>query len=327
MSVFTPVSPDQLALWLQGFELGELRALDGIAEGVQNSNFFVETSRGRYVLTLFERIDEALLPFYTQLMAHLAAHGIPCPAPLPARDGSLLGTLNGRPAALFSRLAGRSVSAPTRGQCAAAGRALARLHLAGAAFPAPPHPRGGAWVEATVDRLRPLLKAEDAELLGAELSFQRQCRSALPQGVIHADLFRDNVLFADDGRSDRIGGILDFYFAGRGDLLFDLAITVNDWCGDDDTAVLNTDKTRMLLAAYHAVRPLTEAELAAWPCQLRAAALRFWVSRLEDFHCPRPGETVTVRDPDAYRDILCQRIADGEPARDTMRLARAARPE
>ncbi|MBI2307985.1 MAG: homoserine kinase [Rhodocyclales bacterium] len=312
MSVFTSVSPAQLADWLQRYDLGAPTALAGIAEGVQNSNFFVDTERGRHVLTLFERVDPAQLPFYLDLMAHLAQHGIPCPAPRPMRDGRLLGELNGRPAALFSRLQGRSVIVPTPAQCAAAGAALARLHLAGRDFPAPPHPCGPAWIEATAARLLPRLPAADATLLADELAAWRATGTALPAGVIHADLFRDNVLFVGNGQhpeqASQIGGLLDFYFAGHGEFLFDLAIVANDWCATADGG-LDAGRLQALLAAYHACRPLTAAECAAWPRQLRAAALRFWLSRLEDFHCPQPGETVTVRDPEAFRRILLQRRA------------------
>lgn len=310
MSVFTPVSPAQLTDWLQRYDLGTLVALQGISEGVQNSNFFVDTEDARHVLTLFEKVDSTLLPFYLDLMAHLAGHGIPCPAPRPARDGSLLGTLNGRPAALFSRLSGASVMHPTSAHCAAIGRAMAQLHLAGSTFPAPPHPRGADWIAATAARVMSILSAGDAAMLAAELSCQRDHTATLPGGVIHADLFRDNVLFTD-GSTPCIGGLLDFYFAGRGDWLFDLAIVANDWCGNAD-ATLDRARTAALLSAYAEIRPFNAAEHAAWPWQLRAAALRFWLSRLEDFHCPQPGEDVTVRDPDAYRRILAQRIASDE---------------
>lgn len=311
MSVFTPVPPAELESWLTGFDVGTLRALHGIAEGVQNSNFFVSTSAGEYVLTLFEHIETAALDYYLALMAHLAARGIPCPAPIPARSGALLGQLCGKPAALFSRLPGRTVAEPDAAQCAAAGDALARLHLAGADFARRlPHPRDAAWRQALAPTLLPLLPADDAALLERELTHQAAQRAGtppLPGGAIHADLFRDNVLFADGAR---IGGLLDFYFAGDGDWLFDLAVTANDWCLAAD-ATLDPARTASLLDAYHARRPLTAAEQAAWPLQLRAAALRFWMSRLEDFHRPRPGETVTVRDPAAFRRILEARIAAG----------------
>ncbi|MCP5267506.1 MAG: homoserine kinase [Zoogloeaceae bacterium] len=316
MSVFTPVTAEQLTLWLKPFDLGALQSLQGIAEGVQNSNFFVDTERGRYVLTLFEQVEPELLPFYLDLMAHLATHGIPCPAPYPAVGGKLLGHLNGRPAALFSRLHGKSVIDPALAHCAAVGAALAELHLAAADFPAPPHPRGREWVEATAARLLPLLPSDDASLLSEELAYQRQACAALPEGVIHADLFRDNVLFIDE----KIGGLLDFYFAGRGEFLFDLAIVANDWCAAA-SGELDAPRLQALLAAYHEKRPITAVEQAAWPRQLRAAALRFWLSRLEDFHCPLPGEHVTVRNPQAFGRILRNRIALAESAMPLLRLA------
>lgn len=302
MSVFTPVSFEQLADWLQAYELGPLQQLAGISEGVQNSNFFVDTVGERHVLTLFESVAPELLPFYLDLLAHLAGKDIPCPAPRRRRDGQLLGVLNGRPAALFSRLSGASVSQPTPAHCAAAGAALARLHLASDGIIAPPHPRGDGWVATTAARVLPLLPRDAAAMLSAELAFRRTPSPALPCGVIHADLFRDNVLFA----GDRIGGLLDFYFAGHGEFLFDLAIVANDWCNDADGA-LDAARSAALTEAYRAVRPLTADECLAWPRQLRAAALRFWLSRLEDFYCPQPGEDVTVRDPLAFMRILRER--------------------
>ena len=189
---------------------------------------------------------------------------------------------------------------------------MAQLHLAGSDFPAPPHPRGPDWIATTAARVMPFLSAGDAAMLAAELACQREHTATLPGGVIHADLFRDNVLFTDDSKP-HIGGLLDFYFAGRGDWLFDLAIVANDWCGDAD-ATLDRARTTALLSAYAEVRPFNAAEHAAWPWQLRAAALRFWLSRLEDFHCPQPGEDVTVRDPVVYRRILAQRITGNETA-------------
>lgn len=313
MSVYTTVAPEALASWLDRHVLtppGRLVAMEGIAEGVQNTNYFVDAERGRFVLTLFERVDAALLPFYLGLMAHLAARGIPCPAPVATRGGGFCAELNGRAAALFTRLCGRSEASPTAMHCAIIGRALAQLHLAGRDYPAPPHPRGADWIARTAERVHLFLDADDRALLDAELRFQRSPSASLPAGVIHADLFRDNVLFldADPLAPLRVGGLLDFYFAGHGEWLFDLAIVANDWCVRGDGA-LDESLLAALLSSYHALRPLTDAERAAWPRQLRAAALRFWLSRLEDFHCPLPGEAVTVRDPSAYRRILQARIA------------------
>ena len=307
MSVYTAVTREQLANWLANFDAGAPSDIRGIAEGIQNSNFFVDTDAGRYVLTLFERVDAGLLPFYLELMAQLAARGIACPAPLPDRGGRLLGTLNGRPAALFSRLPGTAVAAPTPAHCTAVGTTLAQLHLAGRDIPAPPHPRGRDWIEATAARLLPQLADDNARLLANEVAHLRATARPLPGGVIHADLFRDNVLFVDE----RIGGLLDFYFAGAGEFLFDLAVVANDWCNGEDGR-LDPVRTRALLAAYSRVRPLTAAERAAWPDSLRTAALRFWLSRLDDFHTPAAGENVTVRDPAVFGALLRQRAENPE---------------
>lgn len=307
MSVFTQLSTGKVADWLQDYALGDLKSLTGIAEGVQNSNFFLSTGSGNYVLTVFEQVPAAQLLFYIQLMAHLAARGIPCPAPIANRRGQYLGRLDGKPAAIVSRLGGRSVTIPNRVQCAAAGAMLAELHLAASAFPqALAHPRDGEWCARVAAEIAPCLDEGDACLLRSELAHQQAARPVgLPRGLIHADLFRDNVLF--DG--ERLSGVLDFYFAGVDDLLFDLAVTVNDWCttaGGEFDGELGT----VLLTAYHARRPLLPTEQLAWPTLLRAAALRFWISRLQDYHLPRPGDLVVQRDPDAYRRILLARIAN-----------------
>lgn len=305
MSVFTPVSREQLSAWLLAYDQGELLSLEGISEGVQNSNFFVDTTAGRHVLTLFEQVDAVRLPGYIDLLAHLSSHGISCPTPRPRRDGRLLGELNGRPAALFSRLAGASVSEPTPAHCALIGAALARLHLAGAGFRLPPHPCDAAWRQQAAARLLPRLAAADAALLESELAAQQAADAdlaALPRGVIHADLFRDNALFTGSATAPCLGGMIDFYFAGTGELLFDLAVSVNDWCRSAPAA-------NALLAAYQSERPLTGQERAAWGICLRAAALRFWLSRLVDFHFPPPGAAVTVRDPAAFRALLLARRA------------------
>lgn len=309
MSVFTPVTPDALDEWLSNYAIGHLVELRGISEGVQNSNFFVTTSLGRYVLTLFETLPRAELPFYLHLMAHLARHGLPVPAPIADLDNEYLGTLSGKPSALVRRLTGVSDMAPDAARCAKVGTMMAGLHLAGQRFGRQQlNPRGPEWRAITAQAVRPYLPADEQTLLDEELAFQAGIdTAALPQGVVHADLFRDNLLW--DG--DEVGGVIDFYFAGNDALLFDLAVTANDWCANAD-GELDTARTRALLAGYHAERPLTEAERAAWPAMLRAAALRFWLSRAEDFHLPRDGEMVLVKDPNEYRDILRQRIAAGD---------------
>ncbi len=309
MSVFTELSASAAAAWLENYSLGTLQRLEGIAEGVQNSNFFLRTSGGEYVLTLFEQVPQAQLPFYTQLLAHLAARGIPCPAPVANRRDEYLGELAGRPALIVSRLAGVSVARPTPAQCAAIGAALAELHLAAQSAPvSQPHPRGPAWCVEVAAQLVPHLAPDAAALLADELQQQRASRpGGLPRGIIHADLFRDNVLFV----GDRVSGLLDFYFAGVDDLLFDLAVVANDWCTAAGGQV-DADRCRLLLAAYERRRPLTAGERSAWPMLLRAAALRFWLSRLHDRLLPRPGEVVTQRDPGIYREILLAHRASGE---------------
>ncbi|MFN3986192.1 MAG: homoserine kinase [Rhodocyclaceae bacterium] len=310
MSVFTPVSPERLSEWLTGYAIGRLVELQGISAGVQNSNFFVTTTLGRYVLTLFETIPRAELPFYLYLTAHLAHHGLPVPAPIANRDNEYLGTLSDKPAALVARLSGRSEMAPGAAHCARVGAMLAGLHLAGQSYGRrQDNPRGPEWRLRTAARLQGHLPADDQAMLDAELDFQaRQDYSPLPFGVVHADLFRDNVLW--DG--DHIGGVIDFYFAGNDALLFDVAVTVNDWCSTAD-GHLDEALTRALLDAYHAERPFTTDERACWQAMLRAAALRFWLSRAEDLHLPKPGELVTVKDPGEYRRILALRAEHAPP--------------
>ncbi len=307
MSVFTTVTPDDLQHWLRDYAVGELHELRGIAAGIENTNYFVTTGDGRYVLTLFEKLTTRELPFYLNLMAHLAEHGVPSAHPVANRAGHYLGMLKGKPAALVARLDGSDVRAPTAAQCAAVGAVLARLHLAGESYPATmDNPRGPKWWAGVLPEILPFLPAPDAMLLQDEVRFQSQHRfSDLPRGAIHADLFRDNVLFA----GDRVAGVIDFYFACTDVLLYDIAITVNDWCVNSDGSLDNA-RTRALLDAYAAVRPCTAVERTAWPVMLRAAALRFWVSRLHDFHLPRAGELTHAKDPGHIRRILELRIRD-----------------
>ncbi|MBM3384157.1 MAG: homoserine kinase [Betaproteobacteria bacterium] len=314
MSVYTPVSESQLAAWLKDYPVGAPAALEPIEAGIENTNYFVTTGQGRYVLTLFERLPAAEIPFYLNLMAHLARHGVPCPAPVANYADRLLSELNGKPAALVTRLPGRSVERPGELECAELGALLARMHLAGRSYPAYlENPRGPRWWRAAARELQPLLDAGQKRLLEAELGAQSGRRHPeLPRGPVHADLFRDNALFQDG----RLSGVIDFYFAGVDCLLLDLAVCANDWCLVDPVHDLRlaAPRVRALLGAYHALRPLTAAEAGAWPRLLRAAALRFWISRLHDFHLPRAGELVRVHDPEHFRAILEQRAAEIAPA-------------
>lgn len=301
MSVYTLLEFHELEIFLCHYDLGTLIEYQGIGEGIENTNYFVTTTRGHYVLTLFETLSFEDLPYYLDLMAFLSEHGIPSAHPLPDREGHYLRTLKNKPAALLQRLAGKSVTEPNRSQCRAIGEALGHLHTEGRAFTGRrEHTRGPHWRKSMAEQLVPHMNAEDADLLRDELSFLAPYgRSAYPRGVIHADLFRDNALFVND----RLTGIIDFYYACNGVLLYDLAVTVNDWCSYPD-ASLEAEKVLAILSAYHAQRPLLECEHAVWPTMLRVAALRFWLSRLKDQLFPRPGTLTQIKDPDEFKRIL-----------------------
>lgn len=301
MSVFTKVSHPELVEFLKRYPVGELIGHQGIGEGVENTNYFVDTSDGRWVLTLFERLNHDDLPFFLGLMDHLASRGYPSAMPARTREGANLTTLNGKPAALVRRLTGQSVLFPTVGQCQAVGRALGELHVAGLSFDGrASNARAADWRRATALTLIEKTDAEQRALLESELAAQATLDlAALPQGVIHADLFRDNVLFVDE----RLTGVIDFYYACTDSLAYDLAITLNDWCVDPDGRP-NPARWQTMSLAYRSARELTAEERKAWPLVLRAAAFRFYLSRLYDWTFPREGDVVHVKDPSQYRRIL-----------------------
>jgi homoserine kinase type II len=314
MSVYTPVTPEELEAWLARYALGEVVALDPIAAGIENTNYFLTTVAGRYVLTLYERLPAEELPFYLNLMAHLARNGVECPAPMPDRTGALFSLLNGKPAGLVTRLDGAPIDDPDVPHCAAVGAALGRLHVASAAYRARlTNRRGPSWWRQAARAVRPFLDDEQNALVASELRFQTGFREGkMPRGAIHGDLFCDNVLFA----GDRVTGIIDFGFAATDFLAYDLAITVNDWCvvaDGRDAGALVPSLVEALVSAYVAVRPMTEDERLQWPALMRAAALRFWLSRLYDMHLPRPGELVHAHDPAHFERILRHRVT--HPAR------------
>jgi homoserine kinase type II len=312
MSVYTPVTPDEVEAWLSRYALGTLVDLVPIAAGIENTNYFATTERGRFVLTLYERLPSDELPFYLNLMAHLARSGVAVPAPAPDRTGALFSVLNGRPAGLVARIDGAPVTSPSQAECAAVGDALARLHVAAQRYRARlTNRRGPAWWRQAARAVRPFISAEQNELLQDEVKFQTGFgKGTLPKGAIHGDLFCDNVLFADG----RVAGIIDFGFAATDFFAYDLAIAVNDWCiGDAATGALDAGRTNAMVRAYHSVRPLTGDERLQWTALLRAAALRFWVSRLYDLYLPRPGELTHAHDPSPFERILRSRVA--APAR------------
>ncbi len=310
MSVFTSVSIQELQAWLQGYTIGEVVELKGISSGITNTNYFVTTTQDKYVLTLFEHNAMDELPYFIDLMSHLSAHGVPCPQPIANKAGVSLHMLNGKPAVLISCLSGRDIEVPNVKQCAEVGAVLAKMHIAGQSFiervTGKPHrnPRDADWRIKTAEQVMPYMAPDDQQLLKDTLVFQSGLNTSnLPKGIIHADLFRDNVLF--DG--DKIGGLIDFYYACNDLLAYDLAVAVNDWCVQADGS-LDDARVKAMLDAYQVIRPLTEAEQAAWNSMLRIAALRFWLSRLYDKIYPQDGELIHAKDPDHFKNILKLRI-------------------
>ena len=315
MAVYTEVSFAEAGSLVARLGLGEITALDGIESGIENTNYFVDTSRGRFVLTLFERLTHEQLPYYLRLMEHLAARGVPVPDPKADAVGEILHTVLGKPAAVVDRLRGRHQLAPAASHCASVGSVLARLHLASADFAMfQPNLRGPAWWAETVPVVLPFLTPAQRELIEAELEHALRvagspAHAALPKGAIHADLFRDNVMFESGADGDELCGLFDFYFAGVDSFLFDIAVCLNDWCIDLESGRLETERAAAYVAAYDAVRPLSSGELRLLPALMRSAALRFWLSRLWDLHLPRDASLLTAHDPGHFERVLRERVA------------------
>ena len=301
MAVYTDFSDEEFAGFMAGYDLGAVLAVKGIAEGVENSNYLLSTETGQFILTLYEkRVDGADLPFFLGLMEHLAARGINCPLPVKNRAGTALGRLAGRPAAIVTFLTGMWVRRPRAEHCAAVGRALAELHLAGQGFPLTRRNAlsVGGWrplfemCEGRADKVVPKLGEEIARELGC---LEASWPVGLPVGVIHADLFPDNVFFLNNALS----GLIDFYFACNDMFAYDVAVCINAWCFEPD-ASLNVTKARGLLVNYIAVRPLSTEERAALPLLCRGAALRFLLTRLYDWLTVPEGALVVKKDPVEY---------------------------
>ena len=314
MAVYTEVSFDEAASLVARLGLGELTGLHGIRSGIENTNYFADTAGGRYVLTVFERLTHQQLPFYLHLMKHLAGHGIPVPGPRADASGAILHTLQAKPAAVVDCLRGSHRLAPDAAHCASLGTMLARMHLAGADFAMQqPNLRGLGWWAETVPVVLPFLTPERRTLIESELAYQQQlavspAHAALPRGAIHADLFRDNAMFDAGPDGDVLTGVFDFYFAGIDACAFDIAVCLNDWCIDLATGRLVEARAAALVDAYAAVRPLTGGERRLLPALMRAAALRFWLSRLWDLHLPRDAELLTAHDPTHFERVLRERI-------------------
>ena len=307
MAVYTELSHDEIATWLHAYPVGALTSFTGISAGIVNTNYFVGTVDGEFVLTLFEETDPDNVVTVLALMEHLATRGVACASPVRSHHGVVVGELKNRPATLVSRLDGNSVSTASVTQAGALGRVLAELHHAGQDFLGTlPNVRGLPWLQATAARLKPLLTDEVSALLVDEVTRQQHVADDLPSGIIHADLFRDNVLFTGPA----VTGIIDFYYACQGPLLFDLGVVVNDWCSDEHGGLI-PELAQSLLDGYQQVRPITTMEKASWELLLRGAALRFWVSRLAARHFPHAGYATQTKDPDIFKQQLIKRITAG----------------
>jgi homoserine kinase type II len=314
MAVFTEVSHDEASALLRQLHLGELTQMAGSAGGIENTNYFVSTSQEGlqhdYVLTVFERLSFEQLPFYLHLMKHLAQQGVPVPDPAADASGRILHSLKGKPAAVVNKLRGRSELQPQALHCEQVGAMLARMHLAGQSYErSQPNLRGLPWWNETVPVVLPHVTAEQAALLRSELAYQNHVAAsaayaAIPKGPVHADLFRDNVMF----ENGHLTGLFDFYFAGCDAWIFDLAVCLNDWCIDLDTGAPDAAREAAMLNTYASVRPLMPAERQLLPAMKRAGALRFWISRLWDWHLPREASMLKPHDPTHFERVLRQRL-------------------
>jgi homoserine kinase type II len=318
MAVYTSLSFEESSDWFENtFDLGQVTDLVGISGGIENTNYFLTATKNnistQYVLTIFERLEHAQLPYYLHLMSHLSQQNIKVPTPFFNRDGDILQSLANKPAVLVSKLEGSSRLEPSIAHCSAVGSMLAKMHLAGKSYPmSQENLRSLPWWRSTIQEIKPFIDHQKNALLASELAiqegfFQSSPYAALPFGSCHCDLFRDNVLFQDN---DELSGFFDFYFAGTDKWLFDVAVTANDWCIDLDSGEIDQDRLSSLLKSYQDIRPFTPEEVLSWGMMLRAAALRFWISRLWDFYIPRNAQLLTPHDPYHFEKILRLRIKD-----------------
>jgi homoserine kinase type II len=311
MAVYTEVSLKEVQSLFSQLGLGKVSNLKGCQGGIENTNYFVDSSAGRYVLTLFERLTHEQLPFYLYLMKHLAQRGIPVPDPQADKMGDILLTIQGKPACVVNCLRGGSELSPTAAHCATVGAMLARMHVAGRDYARiQPNLRGLPWWNETIPVVQPYLTSEQSQLIKSELAYQNHIAEssaykALPRGPVHADLFRDNVMF----EGTELTGFFDFYFAGVDSFLFDIAVCLNDWCIDLVSGQPDAERQNAFLRAYKQERPMESAEHALLPAMLRAGALRFWTSRLWDFHLPREANLLKAHDPAHFERVLRARLS------------------
>jgi len=305
MSVYTSVNIEELKIWLQDYALDNLTDYQGIKSGITNTNYFLMTAHDRFVLTLFEKNTIEDLPYFVDLMAHLAKNSFLCPKPIFKNNGTALSILKNKPALIVTCLKGKELKKPEVKHCKAVGASLAELHMKSANFTAQhQNTRDLNWIKKTAETLFSELPQDESLLLREEILYQEKKNYKLPKSTIHGDLFRDNVLFLND----QVSGFIDFYYACTDYLILDVAIAVNDWCVNNDGSF---DEARLnaFLDAYKKIRSFNDDEDQAWNDILRLASLRFWVSRLNDFYQIEEGELTFIKDPDHFKKILKQRIS------------------
>ena len=305
MSVYTSVNIKELKIWLQDYAFDDLTDYQGIKSGITNTNYFLMTAHDRFVLTLFEKNTIEDLPYFVDLMSHLATNSFLCPKPILKKNGIALSILKNKPALIVTCLKGKEVTNPEVNHCKAVGKSLAELHVKSANFVAQhQNTRDLSWIKKTAETLFNELPQDESKLLKEEILYQEKQNYKLPKSTIHGDLFKDNVLFLND----EVSGFIDFYYACTDYLILDVAIAVNDWCVNSDGSF---DEARLnaFLDAYKKIRSFNDNEDRAWNDVLRLASLRFWVSRLNDFYHAEEGELTFIKDPNHFKQILKKRIS------------------
>jgi len=305
MSVYTSVNIKELKIWLQDYDFDDLTDYQGIKSGITNTNYFLMTAHDRFVLTLFEKNTIEDLPYFVDLMSHLATHSFLCPKPILKKNGIALSILKNKPALIVTCLKGKEVTNPEVNHCKAVGKSLAELHVKSANFVAQhQNTRDLSWIKKTAETLFNELPQDESKLLKEEILYQEKQNYKLPKSTIHGDLFKDNVLFLND----EVSGFIDFYYACTDYLILDVAIAVNDWCVNSDGS-FDESRLNAFLDAYKKIRSFNDNEDRAWNDVLRLASLRFWVSRLNDFYHAEEGELTFIKDPNHFKKILKKRIS------------------
>ena len=305
MSVYTSVNIKELKIWLQDYAFDDLTDYQGIKSGITNTNYFLMTVHDRFVLTLFEKNTIEDLPYFVDLMSHLATHSFLCPKPILKKNGTALSILKNKPALIVTCLKGKEVTNPEVNHCKAVGKSLAELHVKSANFVAQhQNTRDLSWIKKTAETLFNELPQDESKLLREEILYQEKQNYKLPKSTIHGDLFKDNVLFLNN----EVSGFIDFYYACTDYLILDVAIAVNDWCVNSDGS-FDESRLNAFLDAYKKIRSFNDNEDRAWNDLLRLASLRFWVSRLNDFYNAEEGELTFIKDPNHFKKILKKRIS------------------